>query len=157
MQTQINIELPEYNEDGELVAAVDRHVAAQVVRELKDEAKAQVRKIIVERATSDIEAIVMEAINGPTQLTSIYGEPKGDPITLRERIMAIAAKHLDDKVDARDGSSPGYNSTKCSRVEWMVKKAVNDAVAKQVAVVHDRIRKEASAAMAKWLADNAAE
>ncbi len=148
---KIEVEIPDYIEDGSVSEAIERRITERLCDEIKRETRDNLRAAIVEKAKAVADTTVDRLISESLSLTNAYGELMGGKTTLRELIAAEATKRLDMKVDAKTGGSQSYNRASCSRIEWIVKDAVGKVVAEQLKDVEDRVRAEAFRAMAEWL------
>jgi len=101
--------------------------AGHLVEAVRKEALAQVEPLIRER----VDGIVTEALTTGYQPTDTFGDPKGEPTTLRSMIAETAKKWLNKR---------GYNS------ESEMQKLVNESIRK---VWVNEMEKEASAAVAE--------
>lgn len=89
---------------------------------------------VAERVYAETDRIVAEHLAAPIQPTNEFGEPKGDPITLRDRVAQQVKRWLEEKVD-RDGKTGrdpfSYQTTK-TRAEWAIERAVDEVARKEL-------------------------
>jgi len=149
-----------YNEDGEPYRTIDGQatiadlVAAQITERLsKEDAWGGLRKRASEiRAEAIREAVrpqIEEAIAKPIQKTNSYGEPVGEPTTLRELIIDEARKAVNEPVDkyARDKGTFLTQAVK-REIQAALSAEIADAVKQARQQVADEIGQQVTAAVA---------
>ena len=155
---QITVEIPDYLDDEtELADMVVSKIASQFMPRIGSETVKRVDSLldqsIKDAIASKVEGLLEQKTLESFHLTNSYGEKKGEATNLREIILKKAESHLNDKVKAKDGGKPGYNDATCSRVEWMVKSAVDQAIKQEIACIHEEVRDRATKAMKDFAAD----
>jgi len=133
-------------------------VTSKVLKELRDKRDA----MIEQRVEQKVEAFMLEHIDKQlglmVQPTDGFGNPKGEPSTLAEMILAYGKAYLEARVD-HDGkevarNNYGYGDSK-TRFHWLVAKAsenkISSAVTKLVQDEQKRWADLASALVAEAL------
>ncbi len=138
---RIEAELP----DEDLQEAIVESAAASIVSQIGDELRHNVRDAVTEQIHAQVGAIVTEEIEKPVQRTDCWGGRKGEPVPLRDLIIAEAQKHLSEKVNER-GEASGYSERNRTRLEYQLQvvatKAVQDAMKAEIAGAVQAIRAE---------------
>jgi len=148
---KIEIEVPDYIEDGSISEEIKARIASGLLREIKRDTISEIKKGLTAKIQETCDVIVKDALAERFPLTNEFGEKKSDPVTLRELIIKESTKRLDAKVDANTGKGVSYNKPSCTAVEWMVKKAVQDVIIEEVGKIQDKIKTEAYTAMKTFL------
>ena len=128
-----------------LTEMIIEHVASQMMHggDYSDGIRKAVTAGVIERVAAKIDAeverIVLETLTTTVQPTNQFGEPQGEPITLRSRIAAQVTRALETKVDDR-GHAQGerefsnYDTARHrTRVERAIANAVDDIAKKELA------------------------
>lgn len=76
---------------------------------------------------AEATALVREALAGEIRQTNHYGEPKGEPTTLRDLIRADIAKYLNEKVPER-----GYGGDRRGGFRELLQHEVDEAMNKEL-------------------------
>jgi len=141
--------------DGESATTIADLVAAEIVQRLaaKREEWYELSRTVTEIRREVIREAVLpaieQAIAAPIQKTSLYGDPVGDPVTLREVIVDEARKVISAK-DPND-----YRGDKGTFLVRVVREEVSNAlraeiaaeVAKAKAAVADEIGRQVAGAV----------
>lgn len=137
-----------YDEDGEVRGAttVLDLVVAEVVKQNRTVLTSFVREVRTELVREALAPVVAEAIAAPVQKTNIYGEPDGQPTTLRELVLTKVREVLTEPVDK-------YDRAKGTLLSSIVRKEVEEAFRKEVAAE----LAEARASVRKRVVEIAAE
>lgn len=123
-----------YDEDGDLVGgatlagAVVQKLVAQAAREpYHSDLTNRVQTIRDEEIRAAVAPAIEAALSTPFRRSNGYGEPKGEPITMREYIVEIAQKWMNER------SGSGYSSDKGSNLEVLVRSHVEAAFKAEIA------------------------
>lgn len=144
-----------YDRDGEpyasgpttLEAVVLDAVVAQIIhvfvdnRDLSQPLRERVAKVRDEVIREAVQPLVVEALESALQPTSRYGEPAGDPTTLRSVIVAEAQSYLTKAQHAR------YGDEAVTPVKQMIREEVAKAVKADLKEALEQARAEVSAAV----------
>jgi hypothetical protein len=136
---EVKIDINEQDRDGRSMR--DR-IIDETVSEIREEvesgivtqARADAQKALKEQIAKMLADIVKEVVATPVQPTNTYGEPKGEPITLRELILKEVNTYLQQGVDGR-GRSDRCSSDKIPRIRWFITTAVRKAIDEEYAKV----------------------
>ena len=140
--------------DGEAGATIADLVAAQVVQRLASnnqewyELHRTVTEIKREVIREAVLPMIEQAITEPIQKTSAYGDPIGEPTTLRSVIVDEARKLLDKRADSYGSSQTVLQKIVAEEVKTAFAAEIKDAVAKARASVADEIGKQVASAVA---------
>lgn len=108
-----------------------------------------------ERIEAALEPMIEEAVNGAIQSTNSYGEPTGEPTTLREVIVKRATDILNKQDTSYHARDTRMGVLKI--VDASVAKTMDDELKKTVAKVHAEVAKSIREHGAGILADLAAK
>ena len=126
----------QYDEDGEEWVEMTPGLLGKLVVKAENRANAAVAEIV----DAEIPKVVHEVLSGTFQPMTRWGEPKGEPTTIRAMAGEQAERWLTEMVD-RNGKPARYGDDKQVRLHWMIQKMVDKAW-------QEHLRAE-SAAMAK--------
>ncbi len=145
----IEIDTPVFDDPDEFRnAVIDEYVrhelAAYGIRRGdhpdRQEIRVRVDEIVQATVRARIDAAVDDIVSKPFILTNRYGEPQGQPQTLREYIMKTAEAWFDAKV-APNGEPTGYSGV--PRGQWLALKAAEsvykDILAASMTQIKDQI------------------
>ena len=130
------------DEDGNVFSKKDDRVYNELRREVQKIVTDTIRSTVAAR----VPAVVDEVIHAPFVPTNAYGEHKGAPITIRELIADTAKAWLLEKVDS-NGATNGYSDKSFPRLQWMIRRDVDDAFKATVKAETDRIGADIKAQM----------
>lgn len=119
-----------------VVEMAARQFVSGLDREIKSEFTRRVREIRDDEIRSQIAPLVAEAVTRSVQETDLYGNPKGEPKTLTEVIVAQSATALQKKGDAYSRNS-GRNL-----VEQFIHDEVTTAFTKELKAAVDQAKAE---------------
>jgi hypothetical protein len=105
----------------------------------------QVREIRAEVIREAVRPQVEEAIAAPVQKTNSYGDPIGEPTSLRDLIVAEARKAVNEPADR-------YSSRGGSFLQQAIEKAVKDALADEIKSAVEAARKGVAGEIGKTVA-----
>lgn len=135
------VELPGAEQITEQVieTIVGRYMNGGEYREgARDKIEEAILEAVAPNVAAEVGAMVTDVLEKQVQPTNEFGEPTGDPITLRARVAAQVKAFLEEKVDrdgkARDRTSYGHGADCRTRAEWAISKAVEG-------IVNDELRK----------------
>ena len=128
----------------------------QLVRDLVVE---RIRKSLTEKIEMCVERFVQEEVNrvltGTIQPTNSWGEPKGEPTTLRDMMTKLVKEHLDQRVDSSGRVTQCSGNNTYPRSEYLVRNAlqgdIDKAVDKEVKIVVADVRKQLAESATKKL------
>lgn len=124
MEVTTTVEFPEWSEDS-VEAAIIETVAKKIIKQAKDEIVSQAAKMVKSEISQQIGDIVREVVDAPVRETNYYGEPKGEPVTMRELVMKEARTWWEVKVSSKNGKPTTYRSDNpVSRGEYLTGVAV---------------------------------
>jgi len=151
---QITIEIPDFfegsAEDGIRGASLqDMVVDAAVQRLVTDGRREEWARTLRERVTAirdetireAVRPAIEEALTRVIQPTDAYGNPKGEPVTLHERITRDAMAWL-TKAESRQ-----YGDKAVTPVERLIKEEVNAAFKRELGPVMEEAKREVIAAI----------
>lgn len=107
-------------------------VAQELARTLRNDMEKAVRAKVEEVAAARAAVIVNEVIDGDIRQTNSFGEPVGEPTTLRALVVEQVKAQLAAKV-GRDGRPSGYGRDGKTVVEWAAENAARDALRGELA------------------------
>lgn len=123
-----------YDEDGDPVTKGERTIADMVTEKIvavlvKDDRwkslKDEVQKIRAEMVREALRPLVAEAIAAPVQKTNTWGEPSGEPVTMRELILEETRKLVREPADS-------YHRDQGTVIQKMVRDEVRAALLKDI-------------------------
>src|SRR5690606_37843353 len=126
-----------YDYDGEPTETVEpadlhRDLAFQVARilapELREEMRQVVREVATEVALEKVVTVIDEVMEAGFRKTNHYGEPTGEPITLREMVVAEVKGQLERPVDRSGHKADRYSRESLTYVQFVASKAAQDAL-----------------------------
>jgi len=126
-----------YDSDGdptEDISPVDLHrdLAFQVARilapQLEKEMRSVVRDVVAEVARDRVAVVIDEVFAAGFRKTNGYGEPIGEPVTLRQMVIGEVEGQLARKVTANGNSARGYDSGAMSYAEYVAANAAKEAL-----------------------------
>lgn len=109
-----------------LAGAVVQKLAAEASRQYRHELAQRVRDIRDEEIRLAIAPEIAEALNEPFRRTNAYGEPKGDPVTMREYIVEVVHQWMNERADS-------YRSEKGTNIQALVRAQVEAAFKAEIA------------------------
>lgn len=110
--------------------------------------QSKIASMIDDYATNRVEQEVDRVLAGPIPQTSKYGEPKSEPTTITEIIVAAVQKYLGAKVNSRgEVSYDGKNSP----ISLVVETVAKDVLSKEVIEQTKEIRAELIRSIAEKL------
>lgn len=109
-----------------------REVAKSIARELRDDMRKDVRDIVVETARAQVADIITETMAAGFRKTNSYGEPTGEPITLREMVVDQVKGELVRLVDGYGRPADRYNGGNLTFIEYHSRKAATEALKGEV-------------------------
>ena len=101
-----------------IVRTTSHSVFQKSSQEITGAVRVQVSGAIAEK----VGALIDAALEGGIQQHNEYGEPKGEPTTLKALIGKTGEKYLSEKVD-KEGKASNYTNVG-TRLEYLVSKAV---------------------------------
>lgn len=133
---QIGWRKTHYDEDGpyEQTGAADmRHdlateVAKILAPTLSKEMRAAVREVVTEAATAQVGKFIDEVFAAGFRKTNAFGEPVGEPVTLRELVIAGINDQLQRQVNGRGGTPDSYDRDRMPYIEYVARKAATEAL-----------------------------
>jgi hypothetical protein len=154
MELKVSIMPDGYDDNGEpIFTSVSEAIASQamesvrrtVERDTTQLVRDELKSIVHERLTQ----IINRVIEATTQPTSAFGEPKGEPVTLREMIERSARSFYAEKVDHR-GSPDRYG--KVTRIQWAIQDMASSIYTEHFKAETAKIKKQVSEALAAKIA-----
>lgn len=134
----------------ELVAEkiVDRLVQDREVWPKLHELVTQVRKEII---TAKVEPQVIAALENPIQRTNDYGDPKGDPITMRDLIISTTQSLLNKPAKGSDYRNPRtwFQDVINTRVDAVIRADITAMAQQMKEGVKQALNAQLAAALAK--------
>lgn len=117
----------DYIGDQTLAGAVIEKLVLQAAREpYHRELAKRVEAIRDEEIRKVVAPAIQEALTTPFRLTNTYGETKGEPVTMREYIVAVAQKWMNERADS-------YRSEKGTNIQALVRAQVEAAFKAEIA------------------------
>lgn len=144
------VEEPMTMEDA-VVEAAARQVLASAKSDVRELVREAARKQIGESIRAIIEPLIVEALTASIQPYNSYGEPKGEPVTLREVIVKKATEEF------RLPSSRNYHPDKATLIEAVIREEVHKALKKDLVDAISEARKQVLAAVQEKGAEVIAE
>mgnify|MGYP003490872291 CR=1 FL=1 len=153
IQFEFDIDLNEYLDDEDQVRAdvqaeVVRSIARQVHlpwltseadrNKLREEVQGQIRGIVTGIVTEQVRSIA----TGEFRPTDRWGDPKGEPVTLREMCARQAQGWLTEQCDSSGCAGSNVYSAKRPRIEWMVRKEVDAVFSSELAAYMAAVKVE---------------
>jgi len=147
-------EVAGFNDDGDYVRhqpqTVADLVAARIVERLvKDDQYPHLRDQVIQVREELIRAalapVIEEALTVPFRKTSTYGEPAGEPVTLRTVIAAEAQRMLTHY-------ESDYGQRKLTVMQALVRKEVEAALAKEIRDAVAQAREQVSGEIGQMVA-----
>jgi hypothetical protein len=133
-ETDYNYEGEEYEQTGP--ANLRKGLAAEVAKvlapQLRSEMVEVVREVANEVAHERVAAVVDEVMAGEIRKTNSWGEPTGEPVTLREILVAEVKTALERKVDTH-GRPAGYSRDGMPYVDYVARTAAAEAIKGELA------------------------
>jgi hypothetical protein len=111
--------------ESTLAGAVVQKLAAEASRQYKTELAQRVREIRDEEIRLAIAPEIALALGEPFRRTNGYGEPKGEPVTMREYIVDVVQSWMNER--------DKYNHDKGTNIERLVRKLVEEAFKAEIA------------------------
>lgn len=147
MTDQIVIEMNEaYGEDGNAASLILNLAAAKLLASLQQDVRSDLRGRAKELADAELRVLlrdpIKQAIGQAFQPTDAFGEPKGEPKTLREVIVEEATKQL--RKPDRDSYSNRRGET---LVQVIVREEVQRALRAELQEAMKQARAEVMAAV----------
>jgi predicted RNA binding protein with dsRBD fold (UPF0201 family) len=141
-------------EDGKTFADYIAGLAATNLLREEPESKSAFRQrvsaITDEEIRDAIRPAIVEALTGAVQKTDAWGEPKGEPKTLREQIVEGATAALNVKREH------AYNRRE-TLVEYIVREEIERAIRKELSAEMDKAKKQVTDAIKEQGAEVLAE
>lgn len=163
--TEYKVSLPSAEE---LTAQVVDQIVSGYMNggEYREGARDAIQEAILEAVApnigAEVGAMVMDVLEKPIQPTNQFGEPTGEPVTMRARVAAQVKAFLEEKVDRdgkprpNDGNYYG-NTERKTRAEWAIHKAVesivNDELRKAIDAASKEVKAQVGAAVQKSVAE----
>lgn len=138
---EITIDLDEVGGEGTVAEQVVARAATLLVARVQSESELKAPEIaddeVRQLARQAAEPIITEAVSGPFQPTDHYGMQRGfgEPVTLRELIVAEAKKMLGEK-------SGNYGRDEGSVLTAEIRKEIQSAFSKELAEAVSEAKKE---------------
>ena len=124
-----------------VIVEVARQVIAQVGREATDRIRADVYDTRGRMITEAVQPLIAEAVTKAVQATDPYGQPKGEPTTLREIIVQAATSQLTQPTSER------YGSPRETVVQRIIREEVEGVVKRELKQAVDAAKAEVAAAV----------
>lgn len=144
------------DEGGRVAKTLGAEVARRIANDLmrSDEYSGLRREVAVlreEEIRAQLKPFVTSALEKGVQKTNGFGEPTGEPTTLRELILAEFNKYLTSKVDSsyRSNGQTVVQKFVTDAVEQVVKKELAAAIAEEKAKVVAAVRAKAAELIAQ--------
>lgn len=124
----------EYDDGGEAVGQKDfrREVvavaAAQLLAELREDAKNEIRVQVAEVVGDEVRAIVTKAMEGPIQQRTPWGETKGTPQTILEMVRT----HLEDFLSGTTAGSDRYGNRKPANLRQLIEEVAREVMSTEL-------------------------
>ena len=136
----VSIDLPEWDDPVEGYKSLQGEIVREAVRQLFDALRRDLEQTITnqldEQIRKQLAEILTDIVETPIQKTNSYGEPRGEPVSLRERIIKHAEDWLQEAVDEQGKTKSYHRDKTMPRAEWMTKRAVRSQLYK---LYHERI------------------
>lgn len=123
----INLDWPQ----EKVLEAITGQAAANIVGELEHEIRRDVRAKVSKAIEDQINAIVLDTLTREFQPVDEFGDPKGEPSTVKAIIATKARKYMNEQVGT-DGRASNTYGTKQPRWEWIICQLVGQAIDRQV-------------------------
>lgn len=129
-------------------------LAVNKLVELSEKAtKVEIKSGVSETIQKKLDTIIEDVINSQFRLTNSYGEPKGEPITLRQLMVDQAKKYFEEVVSMKSGRSPDYSDKeRCSRVQYEAVQAAKFVIEQHAKDIKARVNEVINAELTSKLA-----
>lgn len=101
---------------------------------VRDKIAGRAADAVTAKIEAEVNAIVEAHLEKAVQPTNEFGEPTGEPVTLRARIAKQVTAHLEEKVD-REGrvkAADYHDKDRRTRAEWAIARAVEEIATKEL-------------------------
>lgn len=115
--------------------------------------KQRVERLTEEEIRDHAKTLIGEALDGGIRKTNTYGEPVGEPTTLRSIISGEVSKQLSKAADPYHSKDSVVHKIVREQVEIMLKKELAEAIAEEKAKVVGTVREKAADLIAKAIAE----
>lgn len=128
-------------DNEEVSTAIAQRIKGDAYAHIRDMAKSQVEKVMQEIVNDKVGELVVEALQSGVQKTNTFGDPIGEPISLKQMLLNSTNKFLSEMVDSsgRSGHS-SYGTTK-TKFQWIIDNAVDHEFRSQLKKHIDEARK----------------
>lgn len=148
---KIEIEVHGNTEDETIDEAVLRHAGWAILQRMDDKVRRDLSSKVSDTRTEMIrerlEPILDEAMEASVQRTNEYGEPKGDPVTLRELITEMIRKELTFKTDRYGDGVSALSKLIKSEIERKLDGELRKALDEGKKVILDQLKAHAAQVM----------
>ncbi|QDF18798.1 hypothetical protein SEA_SCENTAE_79 [Gordonia phage SCentae] len=103
-------------------------IAQNVSREIAPDIKKQVLHQISSQVESQVAEIVAETVNGSIRQTNTWGEPTGDPTTMREMLAKEVKEVIARKVNSRGETDRFGGNGSIPYITYLVRKEADQLV-----------------------------
>lgn len=131
------MELEKFINKDEVHEAVVQQIVDSICADVERETKKEAKALVSSRIAESVSQLVSDVISNPVQPTNCYGEPKGEPITLREEIIRHTTEFFTKKTyRMRDGHPKVFEVSTYkpthSGLEALVFPLIQDEIQKEV-------------------------
>ena len=126
MKVKTELEIFEDYERPDLESRILKIAATQLTDAIESQLLDQMQTAVIEAVTGKIGDVFLDVVDNPIKKTNAWGEPKGDPVSLREVILEHAQTWLAEKVDSRGERTRYHGDKGCPRIEFIVRKVIQD-------------------------------
>lgn len=106
-------------------ATVIKGVVEKVAGMVYEDIKPQVEEAIFETLDDEVNEAVLALMDKEVQITDKWGDPTGEPESVRALLMRDTEKWLLDQVDSSGRKSKGYYGGRRQRIHWLIQQALD--------------------------------
>jgi hypothetical protein len=123
----------EYDEGptGSVTQLIVFEAARILVKQMTDGAREDMRNMVVEELRAAVVEEMQRCLDEEIQLTNSYGEPKGEPTSLRDMIVDAGEKWLSELVDSKGNPADDYDRRN-NRAKTRLQRYIADAIGPKV-------------------------
>lgn len=157
----ITITIPTLNVSEEtIIRGVCKHFADRLTPVINEKLESLTESAFNGAIRKAADEMLKEMLNRPQRKTNSWGEPVGDPVTMRDYIADRFEKYMSETVDREGRKSTSSYDKGRTRSEWLIETLGEKEVLAAAKVEVEKVRKAAesqiSAAVANFIASKLA-